>query len=1321
MTKSVKKILGIDDRKENLFLMKELLAVTFPEIIFLSALTGVDGLRLCEEEKPDVVLLDIMMPDMDGFEVCKRLKAKKSLKHIPVVMVTAAFVDSDKDIRVQALDAGADAFLAKPIDQSEFKAQVHAMLRIKESEDQKITEHEILEAKVLKRTEALFNELEERRLAEAKLKLSNEHLEKSKITANRLLKELKLEINERRQAEERVKESLIEQKVISDFSTKLVSLDNLEDVYHFAGQTVSDNVDDAYVFVTVYNLQTKSITVKFVFGIDKYRTKIEKLFGLDPFLHEISIFDFTPEELSYFRSQQFFEPGEEGIHFLFARSLPLDLCKKMEAILSVKRIYTMGFTFGQKVYGGISILARDENFGAPRKLLETLVVQTSVALQRLFIEQRLKISEKMYRSLVETSPDGIVMLDLKGNPLTLNRKIYEIFGYAFGDVDFAERNILEFLSPSDRERAGRNYTEIVSRVPVENPDYIALRKDGTVFQIETNSSLVLNEKNEPFAVISIIRDITKRKLVEVELVKSRELYKLIADKMSDVVWLMDLTGKSIFVSPSITRFNGFTEEEYLKQTIEERFTKDSATLARKLFNEELTRYKNAPERLKDFHLKLRMEYVCKNKRTKWGELVITPLFDNDGVLAGIHGVTRDITERVHAEKALIESEKKYQFIVENTDDILWIMDENLKMEYTTPSVYKFLGYTVEENLNQTLDDYLTPESVKLIIDEFRQGMINLQTKQYDKLRDKAELEVEFIRKDNTKGYARITMVMLRDEQHRIKKIRGITTDITKRKLEDIYAEISNNILKILNEPTGFRDSIRRILEIIKNLAGFDAVGIRLQEGDDFPYFEQIGFAKDFMKTENSLVGKNGSERATTHNESNYCLECNCGLVLAGKTIDGNDLYTPGGSFWTNNSFALLGLPSSEDPRFHPRNKCIYQGYASLALVPIRCKDKIVGLIHLSDRRKGRFTLEVLQYLESIALHIGTSMLRRQAEIALKNSEEKYRLLARNMVDVLSLIDRSGKILYVNNSAYDHLGYIPDKIIGTNINHLIVSEEKYKIRAVIKEMLQKKSASQSLVCRVLKRNNQIVWLDTKLLFIRNEKGRIISIQCVSRDITEKIEAENRLENERRKVMSALIDGQELERQRLSMELHDGLGQKLAGIKIKLENAANNEIDETRRVIDEVKAEFWEVIEEIRAMSMNVSPTILSNLGLIASINMLCKQFIENYKIEMDYSVLGNFDDISEKKAFYIYRIVQEGLNNIAKHSEATMAKLALIEKEEKMLIILEDNGKGFIKNEHNLSRGNGLSNMRQRTLLLNGDLKIDTGINSGTVIMIKIPK
>jgi len=189
----------------------------------------------------------------------------------------------------------------------------------------------------------------------------------------------------------------------------------------------------------------------------------------------------------------------------------------------------------------------------------------------------------------------------------------------------------------------------------------------------------------------------------------------------------------------------------------------------------------------------------------------------------------------------------------------------------------------------------------------------------------------------------------------------------------------------------------------------------------------------------------------------------------------------------------------------------------------------------------------------------------------------------------------------------------------------------------------------------------------------------------------------------------------------MELHDGLGQRLAGIKIRLENSADLPLEDTRQAITAVKTEFRDVIDEIRYMSMNVSPTILNDLGLVASLSMLGKQFKENNNIDFEYTVMGDFDSFSEQKAFSIYRIVQEGLNNIAKHAQATEAKLAMIEKEGSSLILIEDDGKGFTNENFSRSKGNGLSNMRQRALLLDGTMSIQSGINSGTVIVIKIPK
>lgn len=1319
MSEKTIKILAIDDHHSNLNLLKGMLADYFPSVKFLGALSGSEGISLCIKEKPDTILLDIMMPEMDGFEVCRRVKADKNLRHIPVVMLTALM--DEKPIRIKALDAGADSFIAKPIDQSEFIAQIRAMLRIKESEDHKIQEHQLLETEVQKRTEDLNKELAQRRRAEMELKAANEDLKNNQKINESLMKELKAEIKERLQAEIRVHEHLEEQKLLSEFSGKLVSLNNLDDVYQYVGQKIFENIDDAYVLVTIYNVHNKTISVKFVFGIDQYREKIKKIFGFDPFMREISNFNYSSGELANFRKQMFFEPGADGLHFLFARDLNLDLCRETEAVLGVKNIYIMGFTFGKKVYGGISILTKDGHTESKMRLFEPMINQVSVALQRLFVEEKLHISEKLYRTLVETSPDGIVMSDLKGMPLALNKRVYEIFGYDVDDIRFSETNIIDYISTGDRDRSRENYAKRLTGESIPDQEYYAVHKDGSEFPIEVNSSLVLDENEMPYAIIYIIRDITKRKQVEKALMENRELYKVLADKMTDVVWLMDLDGKSVFVSPSIKRFTGFSEDEYLKQTFEERFTRDSAEYGKKVFSEEIKRLKEAPEKITDYSITTQMEYMCKNNnRTKWGELVITPLYSNDELI-GIHGVTRDITERRRAEKALKESEYKYQFIVENTDDILWIMDGNFKLEYVTPSVFKFLGYTVEEHMKQTFDDFLAPASVTLISDEFMEGMINLNAGQYDKLRNKSELEVEFIRKDNTIGYARVAMIMVRDELYGITKIRGITTDITTRKLNEIYEEISKDVLQVLNEQIEFQDRIGRITEVLKSRAGFDAVGIRLHDGGDFPYFAQIGFSKDFLMTENSLISSKDLGRLCNNKEGNCFLDCFCGLVLSGKTNPDDPVYTKGGSFRTNDSVMLLGDCTGQDSRIHARNRCIYQGYASLALIPIRVKDEIVGLIQMNDRRKGRFTPEVIQYLEGIALHIGTALLRKQTETSLKESEEKYRLLARNMVDVLSLIDRSGKIVYINDSAYNHLGYKPEFMLGKDIWRFLFNEDKNNIRGLIKKSLLPDAISESLVLKAKKKNKGFIWLDSNILFLKNDNGKIIGYQCVSRDISGKIETENRLEAERQKVMSAIIDGQELERHRLSMDMHDGLGQRLAGIKIKLENLSKYEMEETRRTIQEVKSEFREVIEEIRSMSMNVSPTILSDLGLVAAITLLGNRFKENNKIEFDYSVLGDFDHFPAKKALNIYRIVQEGLNNIAKHAKATITKLALIEKEGFILILLEDNGVGFNQEKVNFSKGNGLSNMRQRTLMLNGDFNIETGINSGTILMIKIPK
>ena len=184
-------ILAIDDNKDNLITLNALVKEAFPNVKMLTALTGEAGLEIAEKEDPDVILLDIVMPRMDGFEICSRLKADKELSIIPVVFITA--IKGDKTSRIRALEIGAEAFIAKPIDETELTAQIRAMLKIKKAAVEKRDEKERLSAMVEKKTnelnvihnvtlnllKELGNENEARKKSEEALRKSEADLKKA--------------------------------------------------------------------------------------------------------------------------------------------------------------------------------------------------------------------------------------------------------------------------------------------------------------------------------------------------------------------------------------------------------------------------------------------------------------------------------------------------------------------------------------------------------------------------------------------------------------------------------------------------------------------------------------------------------------------------------------------------------------------------------------------------------------------------------------------------------------------------------------------------------------------------------------------------------------------------------------------------------------------------------------------------------------------------------------------------------------------------------------------------------------------------------------
>ena len=292
------------------------------------------------------------------------------------------------------------------------------------------------------------------------------------------------------------------------------------------------------------------------------------------------------------------------------------------------------------------------------------------------------------------------------------------------------------------------------------------------------------------------------------------------------------------------------------------------------------------------------------------------------------------------------------------------------------------------------------------------------------------------------------------------------SDITERKQADTYRDMSLRVLQMLNGPDSLLEAIGHVLSFVKAQTGADAVGLRLQDGEDFPYFAQVGFSEEFLLKENTLAERGQDGELCRDKDGKARLECTCGLVISGKTDPSHPLFTPGGSFWTNDSAPLLDLAPEQDPRYNPRNECIHRGYASMALIPVRNKERIVGLLHLNGRRKGCFTLATVKILEDLASHIGEALMRKQSEEDLRESERQYRSLFSGMTEGFALhellFDKQGlpcdyRFLSVNPAFEALTGLKAEDLVGKSQRQVLPDEDPFWLEAYSKVALTGESA------------------------------------------------------------------------------------------------------------------------------------------------------------------------------------------------------------------------------------------------------------------------
>ncbi len=242
---------------------------------------------------------------------------------------------------------------------------------------------------------------------------------------------------------------------------------------------------------------------------------------------------------------------------------------------------------------------------------------------------------------------------------------------------------------------------------------------------------------------------------------------------------------------------------------------------------------------------------------------------------------------------------------------------------------------------------------------------------------------------------------------------------------------------------------------------------------------------------------------------------------------------------------------------------------------------------------------------------------------------------------------------------------------------------------------------------------------KYLSIRGRRilnGMIITIE----DVTEVHEHE--LAN-----LRAMFKGQEVERQRLAKEIHDGIGPVMSTVKLHLDAIKSNTTDLPQgavKKIDTMSELIQQAAADIRSISHALMPSALMDLGLVAALDNLCQRANDSEKVKIDFYHSGVKERLESQVALVLYRIAQELLNNAFKYSQAKVISVQLIKHPDSLLLMVEDDGVGFDPSEINgntdHSRGIGLRNIETRTKFLSGFFTLDAVKGRGVNATVEIP-
>jgi PAS domain S-box-containing protein len=921
-------------------------------------------------------------------------------------------------------------------------------------------------------------------------------------------------------------------------------------------------------------------------------------------------------------------------------------------------------------------------------------------------KRRLAEEALRFRShLLDTVEQAVIATDVNGTIVYWNLFAEKLYGWPAAEI--TGRNIIE-IAPT--QAAKEQAAEIMSRLAAGQSwagEFTVRRRDGTTFQAFVTDTPIYDDKGALVGIVGVSSDVTARKLAEERLRESEERYRAIVNQAMVGVAHSDLSGRLTIVNQRYCDIMGYSESELLGMRMQNITHPDDVPLNVGLFERLVA--EGAP-----FEIEKRS--VRKDGSIIWVSNVVSAIRDREGKPQSAVAVVLDITERRRMGMLLDAQKQSLEMLVGGSPlvEVLIYLTRAVERQAEGRAVASILLLDEQGRLHNGASPSLPDAYLKAI-----DGI-------------KADPEVGTCSAAAAYGTVVIT--------------------------PDIAADPKWQRLRHLPLELGFRAAWSMPI-MARDGRVLGTFGTYFRERREPEALERQ--AVDILAHTAALaIERKLAEQRLTESEEQLRMLFEASrdgiLVEDGETI-----------FYANRAYArMLGYDDPDELRGRHVSSVVASEDAGRMLdygrrrraggtppavyeFKGRCKD---GSVIDLEASVSTHAVAGKTYVTTAVRDISE---RRHVEEALRQSEGKYRLLMEQASDGIHIYDLTGNIIETNSKLCEMLGYTRAELLLLNVEDLIAPEDLAAAPIRFDEL----QAGQTLLTERRLRRKDGTLLPVEI------SGRMIRdgvLQSIIRDISERKRAEEELhkaydelerrvqertaqlaranatlkveiaerlraEEARKELLLRLVAAQEQERQRISRELHDQMGQQLAALMMGLKTLDGNSYgrQSTLITLEQLQEITDQLSREVHTLAWGLRPPVLDDLGLHTALYNYAEEWAERSRVPVDFHSAG-FEDGRLPLAYEtaLYRIAQEALTNVSKHSEADRVSFILEWRGDHVLAVVEDNGKGFDVEALMLPTGEGrklgLLGMRERAALLGGTINIESEPGAGTSVFVRIP-